>query len=226
VAPKRRCKPRIGHGAPFISKVNPESCAESYNDGKQPVHQLHRGSKLIKKTQLTVSKRVLRLNKKKPAKINEPLFQVAFDFPLYFPRFYAFALIMEFLSFAQAYFHFGKAVFVDEHIQGHYGKALFFDFILPLGQFFLCEQELSLAHRCVTCITGIHVLSNMQALYPQFTRIVEEAVTVVETDPAQTHRLDFGPCEHNTRFESVFYGILKGGGAVFYKDVIGQVIVY
>ena len=67
------------------------------------------------------------------------LFCVSLQFPVVIPLFDGFPLIVELFTFAQPYFHFSEAAFIEENAQGNNGVTLFFHFGFNLSQFLFLQ---------------------------------------------------------------------------------------
>ena len=91
-------------------------------------------------------------------------------FALYLAVAGAVALVVQLFALAEADLYFGKALFVDEHAERHYGEAFFLSLHVPLVQLFSLQQQFAVVYGQVAGVAGIYILGYVQggSLYKRF----------------------------------------------------------
>lgn len=142
-------------------------------------------------------------------------------FALYLAVAGAVALIVQLFALAEADLYFGKALFVDEHAERHYGEAFFLSLHVPLVQLFSLQQQFAVVYGQVAGVAGIYILGYVQAFEPQLA-VIKKTIAIIKTHLAIAHRFNLRTRKHYASLEPVFDGILIGGRAVLYINVLRQ----
>ena len=123
------------------------------------------------------------------------------------------ALVVFFLTAAEGDIEFGTSVVVDEQHERNDGVSGSERIVLQRTDFFLVEQEFTVAARGVIVVGTARVFSNVHVLHPDFS-IVDETKGIDQRGFTVTDAFDLCAGQYDARHKLVNHLVVEGGALV------------